>query len=123
MTNHERAVSVIEEQLGGKPVSGSFKLPFGSAKIILHGIEKRHHVDDETEDNEPTARKPAGQNQNLRSRPIVDWNTHWNNRRQAPCTHCRKPALLLDDAGRPAHKICAETALAQLLENKERQAS
>ena len=68
MTNHERAVSVIEEQLGGKPVSGSFKLPFGSAKIILHGIEKRHHVDDETEDNEPTARKPAGQNQNLRSR-------------------------------------------------------
>jgi hypothetical protein len=95
--------------------STSFALPYGSAKIILHGIEKRYHADDEIEDDEPTVREPAGQDQDLRSRPLLDWSTHWSGRRQAPCTHCHQPALLFDDARRPAHKVCAELALAALL--------
>jgi hypothetical protein len=117
--DHERAITTISEMLGGKAISRSFKIPYGSAKIILHGIERRYHSDetevDETEDDKPTVRESAEQDQDQRNRPILDWSTHWNSRRQAPCTHCHQPAMLFDDAGRPAHKICAELALAALL--------
>ena len=46
----------------------------------------------------------------------LDWldATHWNGGRRAACIHCHRPALLLDDAGRPAHKVCVEAAVAQL---------
>jgi hypothetical protein len=52
---------------------------------------------------------------------IINWNNsaHWNRGRQQPCIHCRKPARLLDDIGRPAHKVCAETALGQLLQTDQ----
>jgi hypothetical protein len=57
---------------------------------------------------------------NCRNLIVLDWSdpidwrdpVHWNRGRQAPCVHCGKPALLLDAAGRPAHKVCAEAALA-----------
>lgn len=43
----------------------------------------------------------------------LDWRsgTHWNGGRKAPCVHCSKPTLLLDDGGQPAHKVCAEAAI------------
>lgn len=42
----------------------------------------------------------------------LDWSAphHWNGD-HPPCTHCRTPTHLLDDAGRPAHKICTEQLL------------
>jgi hypothetical protein len=127
MTDHERAESVIEGQLGGKPVSRSFKLPFGSAKIVLHGLTRRQHLDnaaEEPEEYDDLGVREVSQDQKLDlNRPIINWGPlNWN-RRQVPCIHCNRPGLLLDDAGRPAHKICAETALAKLLRNPERQAS
>jgi hypothetical protein len=42
--------------------------------------------------------------------------TDWNSGKQVACLHWAKLALMLDDAGRPAHKVCVETALAQLLQ-------
>jgi hypothetical protein len=51
----------------------------------------------------------------------LDWDNpiHWNGGRRQPCIHCERPAFLLDAAGRPAHKLCAETALAQLLQTNQ----
>lgn len=45
---------------------------------------------------------------------LLDWSSskHWNHRGPAPCRYCGRPACLLDSAGHPAHKTCAETALA-----------
>jgi len=39
----------------------------------------------------------------------LDWSdsAHWSNRR-GPCCYCTAPTNLLDAAGRPAHKLCAE---------------
>jgi hypothetical protein len=53
---------------------------------------------------------------------VLDWNdsTHWNGGKQAPCIHCKRPALLRDDAGRPAHKACAQTVLAALINARNR---
>jgi hypothetical protein len=33
---------------------------------------------------------------------------HWGGNRR-PCRICGKPAFLIDDQGRPCHKVCAET--------------
>jgi hypothetical protein len=51
---------------------------------------------------------------------VLDWNDgqHWNGGKQAPCIHCTRPALLLDDAGRPSHKMCTEAAFAALIAEK-----
>jgi len=50
-------------------------------------------------------------------RIIIDWgdSNHWNNGKQSRCTYCRQQTLLLDDSGKPSHKVCAEEALAVLL--------
>ena len=47
----------------------------------------------------------------------LDWDEpiHWNGGRRNPCTHCGRPTFLLDAARRPAHKACAQAALAALL--------
>jgi hypothetical protein len=52
-----------------------------------------------------------------RDKIITDWKDgqHWNGGKQATCIHCGRPALLLDDARRPAHKVCGQSALAALL--------
>ena len=57
---------------------------------------------------------------NCRKEIILDWNdaTHWNGGKQAPCIHCSRLALLLDDVRRPVHKVCAQAALAALIEQK-----
>ncbi|GAB7035938.1 hypothetical protein AB0G35_31165 [Streptomyces sp. NPDC021749] len=40
---------------------------------------------------------------------ILDWHSdeHWSFESQ-PCRHCRRPTHLLDDQGKPSHKVCAE---------------
>jgi hypothetical protein len=47
---------------------------------------------------------------------VADWSgaAHWNRGRQA-CIHCGRLTMLLDDAARPAHKVCGQSALAALL--------
>jgi hypothetical protein len=38
----------------------------------------------------------------------LDWRQdHWGGRR-AHCYLCGQPAMLIDDDGRPAHKVCVE---------------
>jgi hypothetical protein len=51
---------------------------------------------------------------------VLDWNdgTHWNSGKQSACIHCSQPGLLLDDVGRPAHKVCAQSALAALINKR-----
>jgi hypothetical protein len=43
--------------------------------------------------------------------PVLDWRdrSHFASR-PGPCRICGKPAHLLDDAGRHAHKVCVEEA-------------
>ena len=55
---------------------------------------------------------------------VADWSdaAHWNRGRQTSCIHCGRPTMLLDDAGRPAHKVCGEAALAALLGQPTREA-
>ena len=56
---------------------------------------------------------------------VLDWNSgqHWNGGKQAACAHCSQSSLLLDDIGRPAHKICAEAALAALINQQSEKTS
>jgi hypothetical protein len=74
--------------------------------------------------------RPRVVSRNCRGMTVLDWRDpidwsdriHWNGGQQAPCVHCSKPALLLDDTGRPAHKVCAEaaaTALSALLAQRK----
>lgn len=45
----------------------------------------------------------------------LDWHDreHWGGDPQ-PCHLCGMPALLLDSAGHPAHKVCVEATLADI---------
>lgn len=47
--------------------------------------------------------------------PLLNWRDrrHWA-RAAAPCRHCigNEPTYLRDDDGLPAHKVCAEQAIA-----------
>lgn len=46
--------------------------------------------------------------------PLLDWRdaSHWS-WTPKPCRYCHKPTNLRDSKRSPAHKSCAETALAQ----------
>ena len=52
----------------------------------------------------------------------LDWRDpeHWNGGRQRPCRLCGKLTFLLDTAGRPAHKVCVEEAVAKMAEERKR---
>jgi competence protein CoiA len=54
----------------------------------------------------------------------IDWShsSHWNGGRRWSCHLCGLPALLLDDAGRPAHKRCVEERLPAATRNERRSA-
>ncbi|WP_214327923.1 hypothetical protein [Nonomuraea sediminis] len=44
----------------------------------------------------------------------LDWSgedgiSHWGGGQRRPCRVCGNPAFLVDDDGRPCHKVCAET--------------
>lgn len=43
----------------------------------------------------------------------LDWGDrrHFGGGKTRPCRECGQPALLLDSAGRPAHKVCVESLL------------
>lgn len=47
---------------------------------------------------------------------VLDWRdaSHWSER-PLPCRYCTKPTNLRDSRRKPAHKVCAEAALAQQL--------
>lgn len=46
----------------------------------------------------------------------LDWTDrrHWGGGSFLACRLCGGPALLRDDAGRPAHKTCVEAALEEM---------
>lgn len=46
--------------------------------------------------------------------PLLDWrdSSHWS-RTEKPCRYCGTPTYLRDSKRSPAHKTCAEAALAQ----------
>ncbi|MFD3844786.1 hypothetical protein ACFWVB_02700 [Streptomyces microflavus] len=46
---------------------------------------------------------------------LLDWSGsgHWE-ARDLPCRYCSQPTHLRDDRGRPADKVCAELALAEV---------
>ncbi|MFZ3556438.1 MULTISPECIES: hypothetical protein [unclassified Streptomyces] len=45
---------------------------------------------------------------------LLDWrdSSHWS-WTPKPCRYCGEPTRLRDSKGKPAHKVCAEQALAQ----------
>ncbi|MFG3085080.1 hypothetical protein [Streptomyces parvulus] len=45
---------------------------------------------------------------------LLDWrdSTHWSSNAK-PCRYCDRPTHLRDSKRSPAHKVCAEAALAQ----------
>ncbi|NUS22719.1 MAG: hypothetical protein HOV92_00625 [Streptomyces sp.] len=45
---------------------------------------------------------------------LLDWTSsaHWDYEGPQPCRYCGKPTQLRDSWRKPAHKTCAETALA-----------
>jgi hypothetical protein len=51
---------------------------------------------------------------------VLGWNggQHGNGRQASGVHLCSKPALLLDDVYRPAHKVCAQSALAALINER-----
>ncbi|SDM76539.1 hypothetical protein [Streptomyces wuyuanensis] len=53
----------------------------------------------------PAAPPPGG---------LLDWrdSSHWS-REEKPCRYCGQPTNLRDSKWSPAHKVCAEQALAQ----------
>ena len=44
---------------------------------------------------------------------LLDWrdSSHWSHQ-EKPCRYCGKPTNLRDSHRKPAHKVCAEDALA-----------
>lgn len=46
--------------------------------------------------------------------PLLDWRSpdHWS-WTEKPCRYCAKPTQMRDGKRKPAHKLCAERALAQ----------
>lgn len=47
--------------------------------------------------------------------PLLDWrdSSHWDYGGPRPCRYCEEPTQLRDSRNKPAHKLCAERALAQ----------
>jgi hypothetical protein len=105
---HEEAVRRIETLLGGEVLAQTFK-PYPDG--YFDAPPQPQNVKGATA--EPKHLEPLDLPHDLEH--ILDWrNNHWSGQGHN-CIHCRRPTLLHDDAGRPAHKACAETALAQLL--------
>lgn len=49
---------------------------------------------------------------------VLDWTdrSHWDHRGAKPCRYCGHPTQLRDSSRKPAHKTCAEAALAEQAE-------
>lgn len=51
-------------------------------------------------------------------RPLLNWRNepgHWGGGRRRPCRFCGRLSFLLDDDGKPVHKVCLEQAIAAAL--------
>ncbi|MGX1513954.1 hypothetical protein [Streptomyces collinus] len=50
---------------------------------------------------------------------VLDWTdrSHWDYRGEKPCRYCGRPTQLRDSNRKPAHKTCAEAALAEQAED------
>lgn len=57
----------------------------------------------------------SGQPAGLDPPRLLDWNdsSHWDYTGPQPCRYCGKPTQLRDSKRSPAHKTCAEAALAR----------
>jgi hypothetical protein len=108
--DHDHAITTITKTLGATVVSRTFQMY----------PDHFFYQENEAGPRRQPATRPVPNGTPFPpaepDRPIIDWSTHRTSSKPAPCTHCKRPALLLDDAGRPAHKVCAETALTQLLQ-------
>ena len=62
-----------------------------------------------------TPRKRRAPQPEYRPGMLLDWSSsrHWNYDGPQHCRYCGQHAFLLDSAGHPAHKVCAENALAE----------
>ncbi|MGW0608706.1 hypothetical protein [Streptomyces sp. NPDC002640] len=82
-------------------------------------IPEQRQVSIRGNDDDPTCRPERMRRQQVTLTShahLVDWqsSSHWLPEPQ-PCRHCRKPAHLIDDYGRPSHKVCHEAAAQSLL--------
>jgi hypothetical protein len=62
-----------------------------------------------------TRRRPRGPRvPEFHEGQLLDWSSsaHWNYDGPGPCRYCGEPTQLLDSRRHPAHKVCAEKALA-----------
>ena len=112
--DHERAITTATEMLAGEVISRTFTMyPAGF-------FDRENEVGERQQPVTEAPDKPALPPVKLPEIPSdmrLDWaHNHWSGARVTPCAHCGRPALLHDDAGRPAHKVCAEAALAELLQ-------
>jgi hypothetical protein len=106
---HEQAIRRIQTLLGGQVIPPTFKLyPDG----YFDTPQQPRPVEAATA--EPKHLKPLNLALNLEY--ILDWRNNHQNNQPRNCIHCHRPTPLHDDASRPAHKICTETALTQLLQ-------
>jgi hypothetical protein len=62
-----------------------------------------------------TARKRRPSQAEYQPGQQLDWtdSSHWDYSGPSPCRYCGQPTQLLDSGRHPAHKTCAEAALAQ----------
>jgi hypothetical protein len=110
--DHERAITTISETLGGKVVSRTFKMYPPHFFDRENKVRERRQPVTEAPDK---AALPPVELHGIPSDMRLDWkHDHWASR-PTPCIHCGRHPLLHDDAGRPSHKVCAESALAVLL--------
>lgn len=61
-----------------------------------------------------TPRKRSAPQPEFQPGQLLDWSSsrHWNYDGEQPCRYCGMPTWLLDSGRHPAHKVCAENALA-----------
>ncbi|MFE4329696.1 hypothetical protein ACFRQM_09590 [Streptomyces sp. NPDC056831] len=50
---------------------------------------------------------------------LLNWGApaHWSGQ-QRPCRYCDNPTNLRDSSRRPAHKVCAEAAIAEQIQDQ-----
>jgi hypothetical protein len=117
--NKPKAATVWDLHNGAIPRWQTFDVA-GHCKIVIRDDLRRHwqapSVSDvsvvsddlDDDDNEVIPRQGSGLDLN---RPFVDWGAGHTASRPGACIHCGKSTTLIDDHGRPSHKICHELVL------------
>ncbi len=116
--DYDHAITTIAETLGGTVVSRTFKMyPDHFFDQENKAGPRRQPPTNAADPNRTSRAVPVSTD-----RPIIDWSSH-RSCQPTPCIHCGQSAQLLDDISRPAHKVCAETALAQLLQTTDQESA